>query len=63
MLNCNFSEFFSSLTLQLLVKMTALWQNFERRQEAQPTAPALEVQARLSRLEKEVVTLKAFIHS
>jgi uncharacterized protein YceH (UPF0502 family) len=43
--------------------MMGLWQNFERRQKAQPTTPALEVQARLSGLEKEVATLKALLQS
>jgi uncharacterized small protein (DUF1192 family) len=45
------------------VKITALWQNFERRQEVQPTAPAPELQARLLGLEKEVATLKALLLS
>jgi chromosome segregation ATPase len=40
--------------------MTALWQRYENRQ-VQPTAPAPEVQARLSALEKEVATLKALL--
>jgi chromosome segregation ATPase len=43
--------------------MTVLWQNFKRRQEVQPTAPAPEVQAKLSGLEKEVATLKALLQS
>jgi hypothetical protein len=42
--------------------MTALWQRYENRQ-VQPTAPAPEVQARLSAIEKEVATLKALLHS
>jgi hypothetical protein len=42
--------------------MTALWQRYENRQ-VQPTAPAPEVQARLSALEKEVATLKALLQS
>jgi len=43
--------------------MTALWQRYENRQEVQPAAPTLEVQARLSGLEKEVATLKALLQS
>jgi hypothetical protein len=42
--------------------MTALWQRYENRQ-VQPTAPAPEVQARISSLEKEVATLKALLQS
>jgi chromosome segregation ATPase len=45
-----------------MVKMTALWQRYENRQ-VQPTAPAPEVQARISSLEKEVATLKALLQS
>jgi hypothetical protein len=43
--------------------MTALWQRYENRQEAQPTAPTPEMQARLSGLENEVATLKALLQS
>jgi hypothetical protein len=43
--------------------MTALWQRYENRQVMQPAAPAPEVQARLSGLEKEVATLKALLQS
>jgi hypothetical protein len=43
--------------------MTTLWQNFERHQEVQPTAPAPKVQARLSGLEKEVANLKALLQT
>jgi chromosome segregation ATPase len=43
--------------------MTALWQRYENCQEVQPTSPTPEVQARLSRLEKEVLTLKALLQS
>jgi len=42
--------------------MTALWQKYENRQ-VQPTAPAPEVQARISSLEKEVAALKALLQS
>jgi chromosome segregation ATPase len=42
--------------------MTALWQRYENRQ-VQPIAPAPEVQARISGLEKEVATLKALLQS
>jgi chromosome segregation ATPase len=42
--------------------MTALWQRYENRQ-VQPTAPAPEVQAQVSSLEKEVAALKALIQS
>jgi hypothetical protein len=42
--------------------MTALWQRYENRQ-VQPTAPAPEVQAQLSTLEKKVATLKALLRS
>jgi hypothetical protein len=43
--------------------MTALWQRYENRQVVQLVAPAPEVQARLSGLEKEVTTLKALFQS
>jgi hypothetical protein len=43
--------------------MTALWQRYENRQVVQLDAPALEVQARLSGLEKEVTNLKALLQS
>jgi chromosome segregation ATPase len=43
--------------------MTTLWQRYENRQVVQPAAPAPEVQARLSGLEKEVATLKALLQS
>jgi DNA repair exonuclease SbcCD ATPase subunit len=42
--------------------MTALWQRYENRQ-VQPTAPAPEVQARVSSLEREVAALKALLQS
>jgi DNA repair exonuclease SbcCD ATPase subunit len=42
--------------------MTALWQRYENRQ-VQPTAPAPEVQAQVSSLEKEVAALKALLQS
>jgi chromosome segregation ATPase len=43
--------------------MIALWRNFERHQEVQPTAPAPEVQAILSGLEKEVASLKTLFQA
>jgi hypothetical protein len=45
------------------VKTIALWRNFERHQEVQPTAPAPEVQAILSGLEKEVASLKTLFQA
>jgi hypothetical protein len=42
--------------------MTAFWQRYENRQ-VQPTAPAPEVQAQVSSLEKEVAALKALLQS
>jgi uncharacterized small protein (DUF1192 family) len=42
--------------------MTALWQKYENRL-APPPAPAPEVQARISSLEKEVAALKALLQS
>jgi uncharacterized small protein (DUF1192 family) len=43
--------------------MTALWQRYENRQEVPPAAPTPELQARISGIEKEVATLKAFLQS
>jgi tRNA(Ser,Leu) C12 N-acetylase TAN1 len=42
--------------------MTALWQKYENRL-VQPPAPAPEVQAQISSLEKEVASLKALLQS